>query len=189
MANGTPNLNSTAAAEERDLLGVTRDQQARSFAPAQPPQGLPPGYQPGDALLLAALIYGEGGSENDATMIMQGSTVLNRRDSGRVQEFGDTVESVIMSPNSPYYAAFNNTEQFQQAVTQQFPDELSERKFKRALQIANGLIRGTIPRHEGMFFFEGKEVSALKRSKKKKFDFKQVRETGKVGKYHTFTYK
>lgn len=176
-------LNSQPAIEEREILGINRAQQAPVAAP--PTANAP---VPGDALRLAALIHGESSGQKDNIRIMVGSTVLNRLDSGRIEEFGDSVENVIMSQNSPYFAASKNSAQFQQGASQKFPDKVSENDFKKSLQIASGLIRGSIPRHEGMFFFEGKEVSAMKRRKKKVFDFKQVKETGKVGKFHTFSY-
>jgi len=151
-------------------------------------QGFPTNFQIGDNVRLAAIIHGESSGQKDNVKTMVGSTVLNRLDSGRTREFGDTVEGVITSQNSPYFAALNNSEQFQQGATQKFPDKISENDFKKSLQIANGLMRGTIPRHEGMFFFTGQEISGMKRRKKKVFDFKQVRETGKVGKFSTFSY-
>lgn len=143
---------------------------------------------PGDNIRLANIIYGEVGNQKDDVMAMVGSTVLNRLDSGRPLEFGSSVEEVINSSSSPYYAASNNSEQYQQAVTGKFPDKVSENAYKKALQVASGLIRGTIPRHKGMFFFTGQEISGMKRKKKKVFDFKKVNDTGKVGKFSTFSY-
>lgn len=178
-----PNLDSPAAVEERQILNITKEEQEKSF------QGTPAiNARPGDNIHLANLIYGEASNQNEEVMRMVGSTVLNRVDSGRDLEFGSNVVEVIMSQNSPYFAALNNSPQFKQAVTGKFPDKISEKAYKKALQVANGLIRGTIPRHEGMFFFEGKEISAMKRRKKKVFDFKRVKDTGKVGKFRTFSY-
>lgn len=145
-------------------------------------------YKPGDTLKLAQLIYGEVGNQPDHVKAMVGSTVMNRKDSGRTIEFGEDIEGVINSKRSPYYAPLNNSPQFQQAYTGKFPDKISENAFKKSLQIANGLMRGTIKRHEAMFFLTGIEVSGQKRRKKGGMDFKLLRETGKVGKYHTYSY-
>lgn len=150
--------------------------------------GFPTNFQIGDNVRLAQIIHGEASGQKDNVKAMVGSAVLNRVESGRDEEFGSTVEEVIFSQRSPFFAASQDSPQFRQARLQKFPDAVSENDFKKSLQIANGLIRGTIPRHPGMFFFEGKEVSALKRRKKKVFDFKKVKETGKVGKFHTFSY-
>lgn len=146
------------------------------------------GFLQGDNIRLANIIYGEAGGAKDNVKSMVGSTVLNRLDSGRIVEFGDTVDNVINSQRSPYYAASQNSNMFSQATNQKFPDKESERAYKKSLQIANGLMRGMIPRHKAMFYFEGKEISGMKRSKKKVFDFKKVKETGKVSKFHTFSY-
>lgn len=195
-------LNSQAAQEERAILGMTESQQAQTIqseiaqqaqmaqqAMQKIPQLVSDQFNPSeDAKQLANLIYAEVGNQKNDVMKMVGSTVLNRVESGRVEEFGRNINEVIYSEKSPYYASYNNTKQFQQALTGKFPDKISERAYKKSLQIANGLIRGTIERHPGMFFFEGREISSQKRKKKGGFNFKIVKGTGKVGKYHTFAY-
>ncbi len=192
---------SQPAVEERQLLGMSREQQAQSInASPTTPQGdavnasfragagLPSYYKLGDAQRLASIIYAEADNNNDV-MNMVGSSVLNRLESGKFEEFGGDIENVIYSEKSPYYATKDgiNT-QMEQARMGKFPDDKSENKFKKALQIANGLIRGTIPRHKAMFFFTGSEISGMKRKKNPDFDFKKVKETGKVRKYHTYSY-
>ena len=195
----TPNvdLNSQPAIEERQLLGVSPQQQMASFqqTPQQVPQQVPQqaqqqAIQPKipDNILLADIIYAESASEGDKVKAMVGSTVLNRLESGRGAEFGDSIAGVVYSQNSPYYSASKNSELWQQTMTGNFPDKASERAYKKSLQIAGGLMTGTIPRHPAMFFFTGSEVSGIKRSKKSSFNFKAVKETGRSGKYHTYSY-
>ncbi|MFA5133110.1 MAG: hypothetical protein WC444_07325 [Candidatus Paceibacterota bacterium] len=128
---------------------------------------------------LANLIYGENASEDYDTMVMTGSTLLNRLESGKFQEFGATPEEAM---NKGYYAVKNNTPLYQQAAMRKFPDKQSENKFKQSLAIANGLVNETIPRHQAMFFLKPKEL------KKSGMDFKKLKDTGTVGKYRTFSY-
>jgi len=128
---------------------------------------------------LAAAIYGEGASEDYETMIMIGSSALNRIDANRIQEFGATLDEVL---NKGYYAVSQNSPMYQQAISGNFPDKASENKWKQAVAISSGLYRGTIERHPAQFFLKSKE------EKRSGIDFKQLKKTGVVGKFNTYSY-
>jgi hypothetical protein len=134
---------------------------------------------------VAAIIYGEGASTDDETMRMIGSSVFNRLDANRAEEFGDSIASV---GQKGYYAVKDNTDLYQQAVTGKFPDKVSEDAYKRALAQASGLAKGTIDRHSAMFFFKDKEVKNLKSKGSKVFNFDAVNEGETVGEYRTYSY-
>ena len=127
-------------------------------------------------LALASMIYGENASEDYDTMVMTGSTALNRLEANRPEEFGADLPEVLQKG---YYAVSQNSPMHQQAVSGKFPDEKSELKFKQALQIAYGLQKGTIPRVKGQFFFKKGEAKGLR--KKLKF-------INKVGIYDVYAY-
>ena len=125
---------------------------------------------------IADIIYGENGSEDYDTMVMTGSSVLNRFLTTRDKEFGTSIPEV---GQKGYYAVSNNTPMYQQAVTGKFPDEASANKYKQALQVAYGLFKGTIEKHPAQFFFKKGEASGLR---------KKLKSTGKVGIYDTYAY-
>lgn len=125
---------------------------------------------------LANLIYGENGGEDYDTMVMTGSTLLNRLEANRPKEFGEDMQSAMMRG---YYAVSNNSPMFQQAVSQKFPDKKSENAYKKTLQVAYGLTNGTIERHKAQFFFKKGEAKSLR---------EKLKHTGKVGKYDTYSY-
>jgi hypothetical protein len=133
---------------------------------------------------LANMIYGEGANQPVEVMKMMGSSAINRVQAGRAAEFGGDLPTVLQKG---YYAVSNPNTPYKQAVEQKFPDQESETKYKQALSIASGLLRGTIKPDEGQFYFTDKEINKLKRNKKA-FDFKKVKEVGKVGKYRVFGY-
>ncbi len=133
------------------------------------------------------VIYSEMAGKDDKHMIMVGSSVLNRLDSKRAKEFGSTLGEIIRNPNA-YYAVSKNSKLYQQAVSGKFPDEMSERAYKRAMAIASGLLKGTIDRVKGQFYFTNKEIKKLKKQGKKVFDFKQVKNVGKTGRFNVFSY-
>lgn len=140
-------------------------------------------YDNDNILLLAAMISGESISEDYDTMHMVGSSAINRANANRPDEFGSSLPEILQKG---YYAVQNQNTPYTQAVTQSFPDKKSEDKYKQALAIASGLYKGTIKPREGMFYFTDDEIKKLKR--KKSFNFKAVKEHGKVGKYTVFSY-
>lgn len=129
-----------------------------------------------DVINIANTIYGENGGEDYETMVMTGSSLLNRVEAGKPQEFGEDITDAMWKG---YYAVNQDSPMFQQAATQQFPDEKSANAYKQALQIAYGLKAGTIPRHKAQFFFKDGEAKSLR---------KKLKSTGKVGKYETYSY-
>ena len=129
-----------------------------------------------DVLALGAMIYGENGGENYDTMVMTGSSALNRLEANRPEEFGATLPEVLQKG---YYAVSQNSPMFQQAMSGKFPDEKSELAFKKAMQVSYGLIEGTIPRTKGQFFFKKGEAKSLR---------KKLKSVGKTGKYDVYSY-
>jgi len=134
---------------------------------------------------LADIIYGENGGEDFDTMVMTGSSVLNREAAGKPQEFGSDLAEV---GQKGYYAVSNNSDMFQQAQTGNFPDEKSSTAYKRCVQAAYGLETGTIKKHSSQFSFTPVEEKRMRKAGKKVFDFDKVVSTGKVGKYNTYAY-
>ena len=129
-----------------------------------------------DTIDLANMIYGENASEDYDTMVMTGSSALNRLEAERPDEFGVTLPEVLQKG---YTAVNQNSPMYQQAVSGKFPDEKSELAYKRALQISYGLLNDTISRVGGQFFFKKGEAKNLR--KKLKF-------INKVGIYDVYSY-
>lgn len=138
-----------------------------------------------DLDLLAAIIYGESAGESDTTKRLVGSTVINRLNSGRTAEFGETINEI---GQKGYYAMSKNSPLFSQAISKEFPDKKSEQAYKESLAIASGLLKGTIKPDKGLFYFKDDEVEALKKKGKKVFNFDQVKTIGRTGKYNVFEY-
>lgn len=136
-----------------------------------------------DVMKLASLIFGEGASTDSETMRMIGSTVLNRIDANRVNEFGGDLDEVIQRG---YYAAKDNSPMYQMATSQNFSDEPSKMAWKKAYQVASGLLTGSLERTDGHFYFTPEEIA--KQKKAKSFNFKVVKPTGEYGPYKVFSY-
>ena len=143
-----------------------------------------------DVIAMANLIYGEAGGEGEDFMKMVGSSVMQRANAGR--EFGDNIQDVINNQKSGYYAVTKNSPMFQQAQTQTFPDEASQMQYKKALQIAGGLVSGDIGYGNTQFYFTPKEIKNLK-ANPSAFDFSKVQEIGEQQgtkeKFKLFRYK
>lgn len=137
-----------------------------------------------DIMQLAAMINGEGASLDRDAKIMIGSSALNRLEAKRAEEFGSNLQEVL---SKGYYAVSNPNTPYKQAISQQFPDKVSENSFKESLVIASGLIGGTIPKRSGMFYFTDKEINKFKKNPKL-FNLKAVKEIDKVGNYRVFSY-
>jgi len=135
-------------------------------------------------LQLAALINGEAADQPYDVKLMVGSTVINRLNAGKAKEFGASLPDVALKG---YYAAQNPNEPYKQALTQQFPDKISEDAFKQSLAIASALIKGTVKPQAGQFYFTEDEEGKLRKNKKA-FNFKAVKSVGKVGKYNVYEY-
>ena len=151
----------------------------------QIPQQQPPVDPDADLKELAAIIHGEGASTKADVKTMIGSSVLNRLDAERYEEFGASMEEI---GQKGYYAAKDGTTLYQNAKEGNFPDDMSEKSYKESYAIASGLIKGTIPRHDAMFFFTPPEETKLRKKGKKHFNFDLVKSQGEVGDYNTYSY-
>lgn len=138
-----------------------------------------------DLINLTNALFGEVASEDKDTMVMVGSTMLNRLEANRPEEFGSTVPEVLQKG---YFAVSNPNVPYRQAITRDFPDKVSENKYKQALAVMSGLHKGTIDRREGHFYFTDAEIKKIKRRKKKTFNFKAVEPRGEAGPYKVFGY-
>ena len=134
---------------------------------------------------LANIIYGEAADQDDKVMKMVGSSVINRQRSGRTEEFGGTIAEI---GQKGYYAVKNPNQPYKEALSQKFGNEESELKYKKAVAIAGGLLKETIPPDKGLFYFKADEEKKL-RGKPKVFNFKLVTPTAKVGAYQVYDYK
>ena len=142
-----------------------------------------------DLKQLTDIIYGEGASTDNDVMAMQGSSVLNRLESNRKKEFGE--ETIGNIGEVGYNAVKDNTDLYQQGVTGKFPDKTSEDAYKRAMAVASGLLKGTIPRHKAQFYFTEKEEMRIRnagKKGKKEFDFDLVKRGEDSDGYRTYHY-
>jgi len=163
-------------------------QQGQPQVPQQQMPQQPPVDPDADLKELAAIMHGEGASTKANVKIMIGSSVLNRLDAEKYEEFGASMEEV---GQKGYYAAKDGTELYQNAKEGNFPDDMSEKSYKETYAIASGLIKGTIDRHAAMFFFKQKEENRIRKAGakgKKEFNFDLVKEQGQVGDYRTYSY-
>lgn len=137
-----------------------------------------------DLTTLTNLIYGEAANQDAKVMKMVGSSAINRMNSGRTKEFGGTLDEIA---RKGYYAVSNPNEPMKEAMSQKFRSPESENKYKQAMSIASGLLRGTIEPDKGMFYFKKDEIAKLKKTPKV-FNFKMVKSVGKSGDYEVFDY-
>lgn len=136
-----------------------------------------------DAKILADMTFGESASEDYDTNKMVASSALNRLNANKPSEFGSTLAEVL---HKGYYSVSQGNKAYKQAVTQEFPDKVSEDKYKEIYAMVSALLNGTLKPSEGMFFFKDDEIKKLKKSKG--FNFKAVKPKGTVGKYQVFGY-
>jgi len=137
-----------------------------------------------DLTTLTNLIYGEAANQDAKVMKMVGSSAINRMKSGRTKEFGSTLEEIAQRG---YYAVKNPNQPMKEAMSGKFGSPEAENKYKQAMSIASGLLRGTIEPDKGLFYFKKDEISRLKKTPKV-FNFKAVRSVGKSGDYEVFDY-
>ena len=130
-----------------------------------------------DVMALANLIYGEAGGEGEDFMKMVGSSVMQRAYSGR--EFGNDIQTVINNDKSGYDAVQKNSPMYQEATSGKFRDEDSEKQWKKAFQIASGLVTGKIGFGNAQFYLTKEEIKNLQEDKTK-FDFSLVHNIGKI---------
>jgi len=127
-----------------------------------------------DLVELTALVQGASQPKTknqDATgydeRVAIGSTALNRLDysgtdrEGFNENFGNTLHDVLYNPKSEYYE-FNGKNERANEVLNNKVSKYNEKEFKQSLAIASGLLKGTIPRKEGLFILKSEETPALK---------------------------
>jgi hypothetical protein len=141
-----------------------------------------------NVLLLTALIQGasKGKTKNspatsDSERIKIGSTALNRIDPESKAEWaGSDLKSVLYNPRSPFYE-FNGKNERTNEVLAGKVAKYNEKEYIRSMQIASGLIKGTIPKTKGKFF--------IKPSEKPKMDFSKLQVVDKDDTYKFWDYK
>lgn len=141
-----------------------------------------------NVLLLTALIQGasKGKTKNspatsDDERVAIASTALNRIDPNSKAEWaGADLKSVLYNPRSPYYE-FNGKNERTNEVLSGNVAKYNEKEYIRSMQIASGLLKGTIERKDGKFF--------IKPSEKPKMDFNKLKVTHKGDTYNFWDYK
>ena len=138
----------------------------------------------GVELEIAKAVHGEGAGASIEFRKMVASTILNREESGRTGEFGGSIPEILQKG---YYAVSNPNTPYKEATELKFKDKASENSFKETLQLVSGMIKGTIKRYPGLFYFTNKELARLKKSPKE-FDLSKVRDVGGVDNFRVFDY-
>lgn len=119
-------------------------------------------------------------------MKMVGSSVMQRVMVGR--EFGNSISEVIHNKKSGYDAVNKNSTMYQEAVTEGYKNKPQEKQWKKAYQIAAGLISGDIGFGNTQFYFTPKEIRNLIAKNKERaaageapaFDFSKTQEIGEI---------
>jgi hypothetical protein len=133
---------------------------------------------------IAKAVHGEGAGASKEFRKMVASTILNRADSGRGKEFGNSIPEIL---TKGYYAVSNPNEPYKEASSMKFKSKESENSFKETLQLVSGMMKGTIKRYPGLFYFNNKEITKLKKTPGV-FDFKKVQDVGGVDNFRVFDY-
>lgn len=141
-----------------------------------------------DLILLTALIQGaskgktkKSPATRDEERVKIASTALNRIDPNSSAEWaGADLKSVLYNKRSPYYE-FNGKNERTNEVLSGKVSKYNESEFKKSLQIASGLLKGTIQKTQGKFF--------IKPSEKPKMDFKKLKVVDKDDTYNFYDYK
>lgn len=135
-----------------------------------------------DLYNIAAMVYGEMGSEDINHWQMAASAFFNRLGQ---REWASLSPMEVLE--SGFYAVSNKNDPYTWAISKKFPNKQEEDRFKEIFALVNAMVRGKKEILPNQFFFTKKEINSLKR--KKKFNFNQVEPVGKIGKYHLFKYK
>ena len=133
---------------------------------------------------LAAVIYSAGANQKDDFKKRVGSTILNRFESGKA-EFGAENGSIMDVIQKGYYEY--NSPLYQEFMSGKFKDDKSKKEALKSTALAAALLRDTVSKDDGEFFFTADEVRSLK--KNKKFDFNKVIPVGKSGEHTFYKYK
>lgn len=135
-----------------------------------------------DIKMLANAIYGEMAGQDYDHMLMAGSTAINRLNAKREKEFGKDLNEVL---EKGYYAVSKRNQPYRQAIKNAFKTNKEVGSYQQAVDIASGLLRGTIKPMPGHFYFTDEEIP---KQKEAGFKFKEVKPAGKVGKFSVFSY-
>ena len=139
-------------------------------------------YTPEERDQIAHVTYAENASEDNDTIKMTAASIKNRLESGRTKEFGKDVSEVA---KKGYAAVSKNSPLYREAVSGKFKDTASKAKWGEVRKLVD-LVVDDPESSKAQFYFKPEEETKLKA--KKAFDFKQVKPTGRVGKYNTYAY-
>lgn len=128
-------------------------------------------------LQLAAAVFLKFKSGSDKKWIMAISSYLNRLGVGPWQ--GQQPEDVFQDQFKQQI-----TEEFTKLIENQFESRDDELNFKKVLSLASALVRGTIPKTEGQYYFTKGE-----KKNEKDIDFKGLETVGRSGNYDLYSTK
>jgi len=131
---------------------------------------------------VAAMVYGEMGSEDREHWRMAASSYLNSVGQG---EWADLTPDELL--NRRYYAVQNKNDPYRWATTKKFPNEKEENRFKKVLSFVSAMDKGKEKKTDAQFFWTSPEVVEQTRNKSINFDL--LAKTGRVGKFNTYKYK
>jgi hypothetical protein len=145
-------------------------------------------YTPQDRDHIAHVAYAENAGEDDDTVKMTAASIKNRLEAKRIKEFGKDVKEVT---KKGYVAVQKNSPLYQEASSGKFKDTKSKVRYGEVRKLVDIAIDDP-ESSKAQFYFRPEEEEAQKKigkNGKPKFDFKQVKPTGRVGVYNTYRYK
>lgn len=145
-------------------------------------------YTPEERDQMAHVAYGENAGEDHDTVKMTIASIKNRVESGRAKEFGKDIPEVA---KKGYAAVSKNSPLYQEATSGKFKNAGSKSKWGE-IRKAVDLVVDDPESSKAQFYFKPEEEEALRKpgkNGKPKFDFKQVKPAGRVGKYNTYFYE
>jgi hypothetical protein len=114
-----------------------------------------------DMLKVASMAYIKMGGQRKEEMILCASALLRNPDSYEIVE----------------------NERSEYVRTGKFPTKEEETKFKEAIAVTSGIMRGTIEPVEADYYFTQAQVNKLQKEKALP---ETLEKTGRVGRYHTY---
>ncbi len=139
-------------------------------------------FSPEDIVAIQRAVYGEAAGSDDDTMKMIAQSIINRANSGRGKEFGETIPDIL---NKGYYAVKSPNTPYKQALSGEFPDTQSKAAWGRAQKIVDIVL--SEPETGGhQFYFTPEEEENLRN--KKSFNFDLVKPMGQKGKFNLYGY-
>lgn len=116
-------------------------------------------------LPVLATAYGEGANLDYTEKLEILSTIFNRAESGS-PDFRAENGKMSEVLEQGYYSYSQKSPKFKEAISQKFPDKMSEDSFKEFAQILGGILKGKIKKTESQFFLKPKEVKRFKEGAK-----------------------